>query len=123
MNQLVLRTLLSQLGCEVTLVGDGAQALEAFRTARWDVVLMDIQMPNMDGLEATRAIRALERGQGLGRTPLVALTANAMPDQIAEYRAAGFDDHLSKPIDAGDLLAVLNRALAGYAEMPEREIA
>ncbi len=122
-NQLVLRTLLSQLGCEVTLVGDGAQALEAFRTARWDVVLMDIQMPNMDGLEATRAIRALERGEGLGRTPLVALTANAMPDQIAEYRAAGFDDHLSKPIDAGDLLAVLNRALAGYAEMPEREIA
>ena len=66
--------------------------------------------------------RLLQGDVGSGKT-LVALTANAMPDQIAEYRAAGFDDHLSKPIDAGDLLAVLNRALAGYAEMPEREIA
>lgn len=122
-NQLVLRTLLSQLGCEVTLVGDGAQALEAFRAGRWDVVLMDIQMPVMDGLEATRAIRALERAEGAARTPLVALTANAMPDQIAQYRAAGFDDHLSKPIDAGELLAVLNRALAGYAAAPEMALA
>ena len=122
-NQLVLRTLLSQLGCEVTLVGDGAQAVEAFRAGRWDVVLMDIQMPNMDGLEATRAIRALERAEGAARTPLVALTANAMPDQIAQYREAGFDDHLSKPIDAGELLAVLNRALAGHAEAPELEVA
>jgi len=122
-NQLVLRTLLSQLGCEVTLVGDGAQALEAFRAGRWDVVLMDIQMPVMDGLEATRAIRGLERREGAARTPLVALTANAMPDQVAEYRAAGFDDHLSKPIDAGELLAVLNRALAGSAAAPEMAVA
>jgi len=118
-NQLVLRTLLSQLGCEVTMVGDGAQAVEAFRTARWDVLLMDIQMPVMDGIEAARTIRGLERAQGMARTPLVALTANAMMEQIAEYRAAGFDDHLAKPIDAGDLLAVLNRALAGYGEAPE----
>ena len=122
-NQLVLRTLLSQLGCEVTMTGDGAQALEAFRTGRWDVVLMDIQMPVMDGIEAARAIRSLEREAGLARTSLVALTANAMPDQIAEYRAAGFDDHLSKPIDAQDLLTVLNRALAGYAEVPELAVA
>jgi CheY-like chemotaxis protein len=102
---------------------DGAQAVEAFRTGRWDVVLMDIQMPVMDGIEAGRAIRALERGQGAARTPMVALTANAMPDEVADYRAAGFDDHLSKPIDTGELLAVLNRALAGYVAVPVMEVA
>jgi signal transduction histidine kinase/ActR/RegA family two-component response regulator len=122
-NQLVLRTLLSQLGCEVTLVGDGAEAVEAFRSAHWDVVLLDIQMPNMDGLQATRAIRALEQVRGALRTPLVALTANAMPEEVAEYRAAGFDEYLSKPIDAGELVVVLNRALSGPMEAELRETA
>jgi CheY-like chemotaxis protein len=84
---------------------------------------MDIQMPVMDGIEAGRAVRALERGEGAARTPMVALTANAMPDQVVDYRAAGFDDHLSKPIDAGQLLAVLNRALAGYEAVPVMEVA
>ena len=108
-NQLVLKTLLSQLGCEVTLVSDGAEALKKFEATRWDLVLMDIQMPNMDGISATAAARAFELRMDMPRTPFIALTANAMKDQIAQYMSAGFDDHLAKPLELAELCDVLNR--------------
>ncbi|MFA5602002.1 MAG: ATP-binding protein, partial [Phenylobacterium sp.] len=111
-NQLVLKTLLNQAGIEPTIVSDGAQALEAWRGAAWDVVLLDVQMPVMDGPTAAQAIRAEEATTGRARTPLVAITANAMTHQIAEYRAAGIDDFVAKPIEVAMLFDALERVLA-----------
>src|SRR5690606_14662663 len=108
-NQLVLKTLLHQAGIEPLIVADGAQALEAWRREDWDVVLLDVQMPVMDGPTAARAIRAEEALSGRARTPLVAIPANAMPHQIAEYRAAGMDDFVAKPIEVATLFDTLER--------------
>jgi len=110
-NRLVLKTLLAQIGIEPTLAEDGAQALETWRDGRWDVVLMDVQMPVMDGVAATLAIRAEELRRGLPRTPIIALTANAMAHQLADYRAAGMDDCVAKPIRADELFLALERVL------------
>ena len=110
-NQLVLRTLLAQVGVEPTIVGDGAQALDAWRHGAFDLILMDVQMPVMDGLAATHAIRAAEAADpSRSRTSILALTANAMQHQVAEYLAAGFDGHVAKPIDAGKLYAAIAAA-------------
>jgi signal transduction histidine kinase/CheY-like chemotaxis protein len=116
-NQLVLKTLLAQAGVEPTLVADGRQALAAWEARSWDIVLMDIQMPEMNGVDATRAIRAREAETGRARTPIVAVTANAMTDQLALYRAAGMDAVVPKPIDVANLFTVMEQALAeGGAE-------
>ena len=103
-NQLVLRTLLVQLGITITLAGDGAEVLRLYQDADWDIVLMDVQMPVMDGVAATRAIRAFEQQQNRKPTPVLALTANNMAHQIEEYRKAGFSGHVPKPIDAMELI-------------------
>jgi PAS domain S-box-containing protein len=110
-NQLVLRTLLLQAGIEVTIVENGALAVEAWNTAEWDIILMDAQMPVMDGPTAVRAIRASEAASGRRRTPILALTANAMSHHIAEYDAAGMDGHVAKPIEAAHLFEALEAAL------------
>jgi signal transduction histidine kinase/CheY-like chemotaxis protein len=115
-NRLVLQTLLEQLELFATFVEDGAQALEAWRGGRWDVILMDIQMPVMDGLAATHAIRKEEAEKGLPRTPIVALTANAMAHQVAEYRAAGMDGLAPKPIQLPQLIGAIEEVLAAAAE-------
>lgn len=107
-NQLVLLTLLKSLDCEVVMVSDGAQAIAAFETGVWDVVLLDIQMPNVDGYAAVREIRAIESRRGLARTPVVAVTANVMVHQIEGYRAAGFDGELGKPIALDALIEMLH---------------
>jgi PAS domain S-box-containing protein len=111
-NQLVIRTLLEQAGIEATVVGDGMQALEAWERGPWDLILMDVQMPAMDGPTATMEIRRREAALGRGPTPVIALTANAMAHQIAEYRAAGMDAIVSKPIDVGQLLLTMQEVLA-----------
>ena len=111
-NRLVLKTLLEQVGLAADFVEDGEQALEAWRTARWDVILMDIQMPRMDGVAAAREIRRLEAELGLARTPIIALTANAMAHQLAEYTAAGMDALSPKPIQLPQLIATLEQVLA-----------
>ncbi|HEY8003839.1 MAG TPA: ATP-binding protein [Phenylobacterium sp.] len=111
-NQLVLRTLLEQVGIEPVIVADGEAALAAWRRETWDLILMDVQMPVMDGPTATRAIRAAEALGGRARTPIVALTANAMAHQVAEYSAAGMDAHVAKPIEAAKLYAALVQAEA-----------
>jgi len=111
-NQLVLKTLLHQIGVEPMVVEHGQLALEAWRDAEWDVILMDMQMPVMDGLTAARRIREAEAAAGRPRTPIVALTANAMSHQIQQCIAAGMDGHVAKPIEAGRLFEALEAALA-----------
>jgi two-component system, sensor histidine kinase len=111
-NQLVLKTLLHQIGVEPVVVGNGEEAVAAWATAPWDVILMDMQMPVMDGLAATRRIREVEAAEGRARTPILALTANAMSHQIQQCLAAGMDGHVAKPIEAARLFAALEAALA-----------
>ena len=108
-NQRVVEAILS--GMEVTTVGDGAQAVEAFAAGEFDVILMDMQMPVMDGLTATRAIRAAEQAQGRPRTPLIVLSANAMARHIQDAADAGADSHLAKPITPGALMAAIEASV------------
>jgi signal transduction histidine kinase/FixJ family two-component response regulator len=110
-NQLVLKTLLAQIGIEPTMVENGQEAVAAWAAGEWDAVLMDVRMPVMDGIAASQEIRRLEAAGRRARTPIIALTANAMAHQIAEYAAAGMDGHVAKPIDAAALFAALERAL------------
>jgi signal transduction histidine kinase/CheY-like chemotaxis protein len=98
-NQLVLKAMLAPIGIEPVIVENGALALETWAMSHFDLILMDIQMPQMDGIEATRAIRHEEAKTGRKRTPIVALTANAMSHQVAEYFGTGMDAHIAKPID------------------------
>jgi signal transduction histidine kinase/HPt (histidine-containing phosphotransfer) domain-containing protein len=117
-NQLVIRRLLEQLDHRVVLCGDGRAAVAAVEADRPDLVLMDVQMPEMDGFGATAAIRAREAAQrGGGRLPIVALTAFAMKGDRERCLAAGMDDYLAKPIRLGQLAAVLAR-VAGEAAVP-----
>ncbi|MCX7228981.1 MAG: ATP-binding protein [Burkholderiales bacterium] len=112
-NQMLAAALLDRLGIASTVVADGEQALERLQARRWDVVLMDCQMPVMDGYEATRRWREMERARGLPRTPVIALTANAMEGDRDGCLAAGMDDYLSKPIDRAALAARLATWLPG----------
>ena len=111
-NQLVIKTLLHQAGIEPIVVGDGRQALEAWRGQVWDLILMDVRMPVMDGPTAARAIRAEEAQQGRARIPILALTANAMSHQAAEYADAGMDGVVAKPIEAARLFEAMRAAMA-----------
>jgi signal transduction histidine kinase/CheY-like chemotaxis protein len=104
-NQLFTIEVLKSMGCRVTAVNDGLQAVEAFRTGHYDAILMDMQMPNLDGLGATRAIRAAENASA--HTPVIAVTANALKGDYETCLAAGVDDFISKPFDISDLQAVL----------------
>ena len=115
-NQLVVKTLLGQIGIDLTVVDNGRLAVEAWRTGDFDLILMDIQMPEMDGPTATRAIREEEAATGRLRTPIIALTANVMSHQIELYHAIGMDDHVAKPIDAGVLFETLARHLDPHDE-------
>jgi signal transduction histidine kinase/ActR/RegA family two-component response regulator len=122
-NQLVLKTLLHQLGVDPALVSNGADAVEAWEKADWDVILMDIQMPGMDGLTATSQIRERELATGRRRTPIVALTANAMSHQVEQYRAAGMDSHVAKPVEAEALYRALCEIAADLPGAAEAQVA
>ena len=91
-------------------------ALEAFLNDRFDVVLMDIQMPVMDGLTATRTIRLHEREEARTATPVIILSANCLPEHIAAGKAAGADRHLSKPISAATLLSTIAEVANEHVE-------
>jgi signal transduction histidine kinase/ActR/RegA family two-component response regulator len=106
-NRAVVSLILEPLGVQLTMVEDGRQAVDAVEREAFDLILMDIQMPVLDGLSAAREIRALEQALGLPRTRIIALSANALPDHIAEARAAGMDDHLAKPIRPEGLINLL----------------
>jgi signal transduction histidine kinase/CheY-like chemotaxis protein len=109
-NQAVAQRMLARFGLQITTAGNGREAVEAMRHGAFDVVLMDVQMPEMDGFEATRAIRGMQPA-GAGRIPIVALTANAMKQDREDCLAAGMDDFLSKPFSAEQLYAMLCRWL------------
>ncbi len=113
-NQKVAYRTLEKLGYRVDAVADGRQAVNAWETGRYDLILMDCQMPELDGYAATREIRSREPAGT--RIPIVALTAHAMQGAQAECKAAGMDDHLSKPIDFDTLEACLDRFLGTDAE-------
>ena len=117
-NQLVLKTLLHQMGVDPVVVENGRLAVEAWEAGDWDVILMDVQMPVMDGLSATAAIRNREADLNRPRTPIIALTANAMSHQVEQYIAAGMDGHVAKPIQASELFDVLTRAAAPQQAKP-----
>ncbi|HET6224277.1 MAG TPA: response regulator [Dongiaceae bacterium] len=109
-NTLLARTLLEGEGYVVDCVKDGVEAVGAARTAGYDLVLMDIQMPTMGGLEATQLIRALPGAAA--KVPIVAMTANAMARDVEACLAAGMDEHISKPIDPAEFLRVVGRFLS-----------
>ncbi|TXM78010.1 PAS domain S-box protein [Methylobacterium sp. WL69] len=112
-NQEIIGTVLRQKGHAVTVVGDGERAVSAVATEpAFDLVLMDVQMPGQDGLSATRAIRQAEADEGRRRLPIVALTANAMAEEIARCRAAGMDAHVAKPVDWTLLFAAIDGLLS-----------
>jgi CheY-like chemotaxis protein len=107
----LLRLMLAPTGWQVELAADGEEAVEKWRRGAFDLVLMDLQMPRLDGLEATRRIRALEQ-EHTGRTCIIALTAHAGLEAREQCEAAGMDDFLSKPVSAPDLTAALASCLA-----------
>jgi len=109
MNRELGHALLTLAGCVVTTAEDGAQAVDAARDGGFDLILMDVHMPGMDGLAATRAIRALPGA--VASTPIIALSADVMPEQIARCRQAGMNDHVAKPIHRETLIAAVMRAL------------
>lgn len=108
-NQLVAAAILRKAGYAVDLARDGEEALGAARTAAYDLVLMDVRMPRMDGLAATAAIRGLEGPAG--RVPIIAMTAAAMPNEVARCLEAGMDGHVAKPMDLTALLAAVSDIL------------
>ena len=112
-NQLVLRTVLESFGVDLHMVDNGREAVEAWGQGAYDVILMDIQMPEMDGVAATLAIRAAEERSGRVRTPIIAVSANAMAHHVKEYMAAGMDGHVAKPIELVKLHTAIETAIAG----------
>jgi signal transduction histidine kinase/CheY-like chemotaxis protein len=114
-NRQVVALILEPLGVDLTLAEDGLQALEAVRSGPFDLILMDVQMPGMDGLTATRALRALEIEAGRPRTPVISLTANAMAADVARSLEAGSDLHLPKPIHPAALLEAIDKLIAPEA--------
>jgi signal transduction histidine kinase/CheY-like chemotaxis protein len=111
-NQLVLKTLLAELDLEPVIVENGLEALEAWRAGAFDLILMDMQMPMMDGKTATQAVRAEEITSARPRTPIIALTADVMAHQIASYRAVGIDGVVGKPIEFQKLIEAMNAVLS-----------
>jgi two-component system, sensor histidine kinase and response regulator len=122
-NREVAATILEGFGYTIEFAEDGIEAVAAARRNRYDLILMDVQMPNLDGLEATRQIRAL--GGAAGAVPIIAMTASAMEGDRRQCLEAGMDDYVSKPIDAPSMLATVARwidaaaAAAATTEKPE----
>jgi len=119
-NQRVAQRLLQKLGCDVVVVGNGEQAVAAAASGTWDAILMDCQMPVMDGLEAATAIRGMERNKR--RVPIIALTAEALAGDRERCLRAGMDDYLSKPIRVEQLQAALDRWIPRAPVEPSEQL-
>jgi CheY-like chemotaxis protein len=113
-NRMVAEALCEMFDCTSEQAVDGVEAVEMASIGRYDLILMDIKMPRMDGVAATRAIRALPGPAGI--VPIVALTANADPSDVRDYIAAGMNDVVEKPIKAERLLTVFDKVLNGDRE-------
>jgi CheY-like chemotaxis protein len=108
-NQKVAAAMLKKLSCQVSIAANGAEALQILTTETFDAVLMDCQMPVMDGFEATRRLRAGDAGESTITVPIIAMTANAMQGDRELCLEAGMDDYLSKPVSRDRLVAILQR--------------
>ena len=117
-NQRVAQRTLQNLAAEVTIANNGAEALERIAESNFDAVLMDCQMPVMDGFTATRRIRATELSRGAKRLPIIALTANVMSEDREKCLAAGMDAHLGKPIEPAQVIEALSRFLKAPVSTP-----
>lgn len=115
-NRELVSAILGGMGLSIDTVENGAEAVEAVRSGTYDLVLMDVHMPVMDGLMATREIRAMTRE--LGHMPIIALTANVQPEQVRLCHEAGMDAHVGKPIQVAELMATISRVL-GASEVHE----
>ena len=115
-NLKVVALILDQMGTDSVAVENGVEAINAFRAGTFDVVLMDMQMPVMDGLTAIREIRKLERDRGPARVPIVVLSANAMAEHVTDALEAGADEHLAKPIKPAALIEAIQRLVKDPGE-------
>jgi PAS domain S-box-containing protein len=120
-NQELVSTILRSVGVEVDIASNGAEAVDAVQVSHYDLVLMDVQMPVMDGVQATQMIRKL--GGALANLPIIALSANVLPEQVAEYHRAGMNAHLSKPINPREMLAAIGYWASARDVEPERVVA
>jgi CheY-like chemotaxis protein len=109
MNQELARAVLEARGHTVDVVSDGAAAVLAVQDYAYDLVLMDVQMPGMDGMSATQIIRRTAKPGP--RLPIIAMTANVLPEQVRKFREAGMDDHVGKPFRPAELYATIDRWL------------
>ncbi|MFN3545830.1 MAG: response regulator, partial [Thiobacillus sp.] len=116
-NRKVVEVMLAAIDAELTAVEDGKLAVQALTDRPFDLILMDMQMPVMDGLSATAAIRALEAREGRPRTPILMLTANAMAEHVEAGRAVGADGHVTKPVTMASLFSAIDAATSGTAEV------
>jgi two-component system, sensor histidine kinase len=115
-NQFVLKAMMEAMGVEAVIVGDGEQAVAAWERETWDLILMDIQMPILDGVDATQAIRRREAETDRPITPIFALTANVMSHQVSHYLDAGMQYFIAKPIDIPRLKEAM---MAAFCETRE----
>lgn len=120
-NQIVAESVLQRLGYKVVKAANGARAIEALEQDEFDLILMDLQMPEVDGYRATAAMRARERGRH--HTPIVAMTSTATAEERRRCFDAGMDGYLSKPLDLGQLTALVERFTHGEGQAPEEETA
>jgi CheY-like chemotaxis protein len=117
-NRLLVRAMLEPMGHRIAEAASGAEAVMAAMRRPFDLILMDLQMPGMDGLEASRAIRSTAEPNRA--SPIVALSANVLAEQIADCHAAGMNDHLAKPIVPAALVAMLQKWAKPVADTPAR---
>lgn len=111
-NRAVIEVIVGMINARLVSVENGAQAVEAFRSDPFDVVLMDLQMPVMDGVSAIREIRTWEAAAGRPPTPILVVSANAMSEHIAASREAGADAHIAKPVLPSELLSAIEASIA-----------
>ena len=117
-NQKLARAMLTRLGHASVLASDGREAVAEWGTGGYDVIFMDVQMPDLDGFDATREIRRLEAGTGV-RVPIVAMTAHAMPGDRERCLGAGMDDYVTKPISLAEIARVLSSIQAARPKRAE----
>jgi CheY-like chemotaxis protein len=121
-NRFIVKRFLDESEISISEAGDGVEAIDAFSTKKFDVIFMDINMPNKDGIEATRDIRTLEKEKDLPRTVIIALSANALSKEYNRAMEVGCDDYLTKPISRGKLLATIEKWQKGHTAKAENTI-
>lgn len=121
-NLQVARQMLERMGVTVVSAANGRLGVEQFAAQHIDMVLMDMQMPEMDGLEATRSLRAMQIGSGGPSIPIIALTANAQPEDRERCYAAGMNDFIVKPFSQNVLIGVLERWLGKKSALARRRL-